>query len=305
MKTNRLLLHRFEELLDPAKPRQCPVKSILLGYGEISSIFELEENPGIAYKRMPLFKNRPEAKAYEKNYHTYCSKLLDAGLHLPEDETVIIDDIPGRPVVLYIAQEKLSPEDFVHKRIHRQDRDANMRMIERVISEILRVWHYNAEQAPALELSLDGQLSNWVLTEENRLFYVDTSTPLFRLEKKEQLDPDLLLQSAPGFLRWILKLFFLEEVMNRYYDLRQVMTDLAANLYKEKKPEIIPDVLTLINKHMPENLPPLTVKEIDKYYREDRKIWSLFLAFRRFDRWTKTKVFRKRYEFILPGKIKS
>jgi hypothetical protein len=303
MKTDATLLRRFEEALLPADPGHSPVRSNLLGYGEISSIFELAENPGVAYKRMPLFKDREEAGKYEGQYHTYCSKLKEAGLQLPEDETIIIDGIPGRPVVLYIAQEKLPPEDFVHKKIHRQSEEENRRMIERVVAETLKVWQYNARLAPATELSLDGQLSNWVMNGD-RLLFIDTSTPLFRIDGKEQLDPELLLQSAPGFLRWILRLFFLEDVMNRYYDLRLVLTDMAANLHKEQKPDLIPGTLEVINRLLPSDLPPLEQKEVDKYYREDKKIWSLFLAFRRFDRWVKTRLLRRRYEFILPGKIK-
>ena len=49
---------------------------------------------------------------------------------------------------------------------------------------------------------------------------------------------------------------------------------------------------------------PLSAGEIEKYYRTDRMIWALFLAFRRIDLFIKTKILMKRYEFILPGKIK-
>jgi hypothetical protein len=48
----------------------------------------------------------------------------------------------------------------------------------------------------------------------------------------------------------------------------------------------------------------LSVEEVKRYYREDKLIWRLFLLFRRMDRWLTTRVFGKRYEFILPGKIK-
>ncbi len=303
MKTDVLLLRHFEEALLPAHPGNSPIRSHLLGYGEISSIFELAGNPGVAYKRMPLFNDKEEAGKYEKHYHTYCSKLKEAGLQLPDDKTIIIDGIPGRPVVLYIAQEKLPPEHFVHKKIHRQTPDKNLQTIERVVTETLKIWQYNARQAPDTALSLDGQLSNWVL-DGDRLLFIDTSTPLFRIDGKEQLDPELLLQSAPGFLRWILRLFFLEDVMNRYYDLRLVLTDMAANLHKEQMPDLIPGTLEVINRLLPAELPPLEQKEVDKYYREDKKIWSLFLAFRKFDRWFRTRLLHRRYEFILPGKIK-
>ena len=47
----------------------------------------------------------------------------------------------------------------------------------------------------------------------------------------------------------------------------------------------------------------MTTKDVEKYYREDKMIWQLFLAFRRVDRFLTTKLLRRRYEFILPGKI--
>ena len=50
--------------------------------------------------------------------------------------------------------------------------------------------------------------------------------------------------------------------------------------------------------------PPLTTEEVAAYYREDRLIWSLFLAFRRLDRWMTIRLRRRRYEFILPGRIR-
>jgi hypothetical protein len=137
-----------------------------------------------------------------------------------------------------------------------------------------------------------------------RLYYLDTSTPLYRKHGTEQLDPRLLLQSAPGFLRWLLEWVFLDDVMNRYYDPRKVYTDLAANLYKEQRPDLIPDTVEIINRSQEGRYPPLTEKEIKRYYTEDRIIWSAFLNLRKLDRWISTRLRGKRYEFILPGKIK-
>ena len=119
----------------------------------------------------------------------------------------------------------------------------------------------------------------------------------------EQLDPKLLLQAAPSYLRWIFERLFLDDVMNRYYDSRKVYTDLAANLHKEQLPELIPDALQIINRLQDQAQPPLTGKELNRYYLEDKIIWSVFLSLRRFDRWVSTRLLRRRYEFILPGKI--
>ena len=50
----------------------------------------------------------------------------------------------------------------------------------------------------------------------------------------EQLDPELFLRSAPSFLVWLLRLLFLKDVVDRYYDFHLVAVDLIANFYKEQ-----------------------------------------------------------------------
>jgi len=92
--------------------------------------------------------------------------------------------------------------------------------------------------------------------------------------------------------------------MNRYYDSRQVLIDLAANLIKEQRPDLIAPAVQLINAYLPAEEPQVTQAEVQRYYREDKFIWSIFLAFRKLDRTLTTYFTRKRYEFILPGKIK-
>jgi hypothetical protein len=299
------LLKKFEAGLDPQNLKDSSVPALILGFGEISTVFQIGGCADIAYKRMPLFKGIASAESYSEQFLEYCNLLAESGLKLPESGTEIIA-LPGRPVVLYIAQEILPPERFAHKLIHVLNPDETGKMMERILSRIELVWNFNRDKKPLLELALDGQLSNWVVPENRQegLYFVDTSTPLYRKNGFEQLDPELLLQSAPGFLRWMLRLFFLDDVMNRYYDKRQVCIDLAANLFKEQKPEMVPFAVEIMNRMFFGKEKPLSTGEIEKYYRTDRMIWALFLAFRRIDLFIKTKILMKRYEFILPGKIK-
>jgi hypothetical protein len=305
MDIDRDLLTRFESGLDPQNLKESSVPAVILGYGEISTVFQIGECAGIAYKRMPLFRDTASAERYAAQFLEYCNLIAESGLKLPESRTGIVA-LPGRPVVLYIAQKILPPERFAHKLIHLLDSRETGKMIEKILLQIELVWSFNRKKKPLFELALDGQLSNWVVSENESdgLYFVDTSTPLYRKDGVEQLDPELLLQSAPGFLRWILRLFFLKDVMNRYYDRRQVCIDLAANLFKEQKPEMVPAAVEIMNGISFGRGNPLTAEEVKKYYSTDRKIWALFLAFRRIDRFITTKIMRKRYEFILPGKIK-
>jgi hypothetical protein len=302
MLIDKKLLFAFEEGLVPHKPETSKIRAKVLGFGEISSIFQVGENGETAFKRMPLFRDKHPAEIYSRQYYEYCEFLREAGLKLPEHGTTIVA-VPGRPVVLYIAQERFPADCFVHNILHTGKPDEIIDLVEQVVKEIEKVWDFNGKNRAGIELSLDAQLSNWV-KKGSDLYYIDTSTPLFRKGGAEQMDPEPLLKSAPSFLRWILRLFFLEDVMNRYYDRRLVYIDLTANLYKEQRPDLIPQVIDIINNRLQGTIPPLTMKEIDKYYREDKLIWTLFLTFRRIDRWISTKLLRGRYEFILPGNVK-
>ena len=305
MKIDHDLLRKFEAGLDPQNLKNSSVPAVILGFGEISTVFQIGECADTAYKRMPLFKDIASAERYSGQFLEYCNLLAESGLKLPESATGIVA-LPGRPVVLYIAQKILPPERFAHKLIHVLNPDETGKMMENILSRIGLVWRYNDEKRPRFELALDGQLSNWVVPDNRQddLYFVDTSTPLYRKNGVEQLDPELLLQSAPGFLRWMLRLFFLDDVMNRYYDKRQVCIDLAANLFKEQKPELLPLTVEIMNRMFFGKEKPLSAAEIEKNYRTDRMIWALFLAFRRIDMFIKTKIMMKRYEFILPGNIK-
>jgi hypothetical protein len=107
----------------------------------------------------------------------------------------------------------------------------------------------------------------------------------------------------------LIRLFFLEEVMTRYYDFRKVTIDLIANFYKEQRPEFIPMLIETANsffarEEAKSGIAPLTEKEIVSYYKEDATIWRVYLAFRKIDRFLHLKILQKPYVYILPGRIK-
>ena len=123
------------------------------------------------------------------------------------------------------------------------------------------------------------------------------------------MDPELFLRSAPRTLAWILRSFFLQDVLDRYYDFRRVVIDLVANFYKEQRPDLVPDLLEAANEFFEEEMGELAIKPIEEkevrdYYREDALIWRLYLNMRRLDCFLYTKVLRQEYPYILPGKIK-
>ena len=299
---DRDLLERFEAGLNPQRPDRSSIPARLIGYGEISAIFQLEDRP-VAYKRLPLFDTTAGAEEYAALYLEYCGLLEKAGLTLPPTGTAVVA-APGRPVTLYITQKLIPAEKFGHLLIHRLE-DADIPELFRcILDEADKIRACNETIGPDLEIAVDGQLSNWAALDDGRFCYLDTSTPFIKRSGVHQLNPKLILKAVPGPLRGIVERLFADEVLDRYYDPRLNMIDMIANLYKEQRPDLIPVALEEANLHLPDGTESITVKDVDSYYRQDRFIWSLFLALRRLDRWVATKVRRGRYEFILPGPIK-
>jgi len=318
MKIDIEVLKKLEKSIDTSNPEKGEVPIKVLGYGEISLVFELLNNPEqIAYKRIPIFDNETQVERHIWAYNEY-NRLLkeDVGLNLPEYDVAWFKDEEGK-IQFYCVQEKLPSESVGHNVIHQlSDQDVKT-LILLVLREMKKVWDY-AKNHNTIDLGLDGQISNFAIIGfdsnnpkvdlDTKLMYFDTSTPMFRINGNEAMEAVLFLKSAPSFLRWLLKALFLEETVGRYYDWRKVTIDLVANFFKEQKPELIPELINLVNKFFEEEandfeIEPLTLEEIKKYYKSDSRMWVIFQSVRRFDRFLRTKVFKKKYDFYLPGKI--
>ena len=312
------LLERFETGLDPLNPDLSKISAKIIGYGEMSTIFVIS-HPGqenIAYKRMPIFRSLDEMENYESLFAEYSTELSKIGINIPESAAARVIPDKGNSVI-YNAQERLPSASIGNALIQKLDKNSVRLLFLCVLRDLKKVFTSNIER-PYLKFGIDGQISNWAMkdysegkpvTEQTELFYIDTGTPLIRKDGIEQLNPELFLRSTPSFLVWLIRLFFLEEVMTRYYDFRKVTIDLIANFYKEQRPEFIPMLIETANHFFAREdtqfgISPITEKEIVSYYKEDATIWRVYLAFRKIDRFLHLKILRKPYVYILPGKVK-
>jgi len=308
------LLQAFEDELNPSDPEIHKMLRQVLGYGEISTVFELAEPAfaGFAFKRMSIFETAVELQEYLATYDEYHLLLKEKiGIKLPTHGYAACVNKSGRPI-FYILQEKAGSETIGHNALSTLSVDEAIGLFAQVLHEFGKVYAFNQAQSK-YEVAIDGQMSNWAIVQNDdatsHLIYIDTSTPIYRISGIDQLDPTLFLRSAPSFLRWILRLFFLEDVVNRYYDLRQVIVDLLGNLHKENLAYLIPTFIPIANDFLDTDLASLrpahiTENEVKAYYNEDRRIWALYANMRRLDRFLHNHLFRKQYPYILPGKGK-
>lgn len=319
MKIDIEVLKKLEKSIDTSDPEKGKVPIKILGYGEISLVFEIVGDPEqIAYKRIPIFKNEKQVNRHIWAYNEYNRILIqDVGINLPNYDVAWFKDNQDK-IQFYCVQEKISSESVGNRVIHDLSTEDIETLILLVMREMKKVWVYSKNHE-TIDIGLDGQISNFAIIgydpnnpkieKDTNLVYFDTSTPMFRKNGIEAMDAELFLESTPSFLKFLVKAAFLEEVVDRYYDWRLVIIDLIANFFKEQRPELIPGIIRQVNKFFKEeasefNMKPITFEEVQKYYKNDKMIWVIFQNARKIDRFIKTKLFKKKYDFYLPGKIK-
>lgn len=301
-------LQRFESGLDPRHPEQSEPGATVLGYGEMSTVMALD-TPGLggfALKRMALFHTGEEVDAYEKLLSDYLEVLSGAGLDLPAQTTVRTTSGRTAMPVLYIVQERLDPKRIGNAVVREAPEDEAVEVVRTVLERAVSVIAGASESR--IPIGLDSQISNWEVSPGLSLRYLDTGTPLMREDGNERLDSELFLRLCPAGLRWVLRRFFLQDVLDRFYDARLTSVDHVANLAKEGRADLIPAASKaasdVLRAQFGDEVAEVTAEEVTAFYRQDKLIWRLFLALRRLERAVTTGVRRKPYDVILPGRIR-
>jgi hypothetical protein len=263
-----------------------------------------------------MFYSTDELEPYLELYDNYLRHLTAAGINVVPAAITSVVPSQGN-IVIYIIQEKLDSKTLVNKAIHSFPDEEIENIFAAILSCIGKIFIYNDANEGQVAIGFDAQMSNWAivgyddeassLPDPLELLYIDTSSPLLCLDNQEQCDPELFLRSAPSFLRWVIRLLFMDDVMTRYYSRRQVTIDVLANLYKEKHTDMIPALLVTANTFLEQHVhstafKPITQQEVADYYKEDARIWSVYLAFRRLDRRLHHLLGRP-YPYVLPGPV--
>ena len=321
MNVNYELMVKFEADLNTRYPEENGIPTRVLGYGEVSTTLEIgpAQDASLAYKRMPMFKTEDEAVHYQRVYWDYIRVLEEQiGLHVVSSEIFHLPDPKSERWIVYLVQKKLPAKAIGNKVIRRAAVDEAQHLIQLLLRQIARAFDFNEAHGNELEVGLDGQISNWAILnfatgnpgwqEGIDFVFFDTGSPLLRKKGVEQLSPELYLRSAPSFLAWFLRVFYLDDVLNRYYEFREVAIDLLANLYKEQRADLVPPMVEVVNDFFAHDwdhgeIDPITVKEVRSYYRSDAWIWRFYLASRKVDRrlhW----LLGRHYPYVLPGKTR-
>lgn len=264
----------------------------VLGYGEISCVLAWrDDGRNIAAKRLPLFESNERFTAYRRAFDAYLEALTAAGVPVAPSRLETTQAADGR-LAVWCTQPLLDPHTIAPKWLSSADDEGARRLFAQVAALVC--------STVTPHLGLDGQLSNWAVV-DGGLLYFDVTTPMMRdNEGREALDTELFLASLPAALRPLVRRFLLRSILETYYQQREVLRDLLANLFKEGMGHLLPIGLEIVNEELSS---PLNEAEVRRYYRDDARMWALLQRLRRADRWWQRRVRCRQYPFLLPGEV--
>jgi hypothetical protein len=301
------ILTCFEEQLDLYNPEGGPYGCSIFDYGEVTVAITLEAIPGKILKRMSGFISRKEAEEYIAEEKRYFSLLLERGITPLETSLYAIT---GKTDVVYIVQDLVDKERLGNSIIHSASPAVLRQCLESLLERIISSIRFN-NNSDNIEAVADSQLSNWYFpVEGERPLLIDVGSPITRVKGKVYAFTQLFYRSFPWPLSSFVKLLgAVESYFNEYFDLRLAILDILGNYYKEQASERISESIIIINRWLakqPEGktIKPITIGEVKKYYGKDAALLELMFQVRRCTRFVRNKIFRSRYDYILPGKVK-
>jgi hypothetical protein len=264
----------------------------VLGYGEITTVVACTSGARrYACKRLPTFATRAQADRYAVLFEEYLGTLAANGVRVVPSVLQRLDRDDGS-VVLYCVQPMLPGEQIAVRVLARSDEGRAGALFETVFERVL------AGVSP--QVGIDGQLSNWVV-EDDDVLLLDVSTPMLKdAAGRDRLDVDLFLAAVPPLVRPVFRRYVVPSVVNKYHDPRGVTLDLVANLIKEGLEQHIEPFLEIANRRLPRSI---GVAEVRRYYAGDARVWAVWQAMRRCDRFIRTRLLGRPYPFLLPGRI--
>ncbi len=302
------ILTGFERQVDLYSPEGGPFGCRIIDYGEVTVVIGLDALPGMVFKRMSGFITEKETLEYIEEENRYYNLLKERGITVMNTDCYAIR---GKTPLVYLAQERVKKERLGNSIL----RDAPMEMvagcIEEVLDRIASCVRFNRGIAEGVQAAADSQLSNWYFPENaGPPLLIDVGSPITRINGKIYAFTQLFYRSFPWPLSSLVKMLgAVESYFNEYFDLRLAILDILGNFYKEQAAERITPCIEIVNNWLarqPESdtVKPITMIEVKRYYGKDAALLELMFQVRRYARFVRNRIFRGRYDYILPGRIK-
>lgn len=264
----------------------------VLGYGEISAVVSCASGGrSWACKRLPPFPGAADADRYAALFEEYVATLRARDVTVVPSTLQRVTRDDGR-VVIYCVQPLLPAGQLAVNVLERSGEAQARALFETILTRI--------RAAVSPQVGIDGQLSNWVVQDDD-VAMLDVTTPMLKdAAGRNRLDMELFLAAVPPPVRPLFRRYVVPSVVDKYHDPRGVTLDLVANLIKEGLESHIGPFLAVANCDL---RPPIAEADVRRYYAGDARVWTVWQALRRCDRFIRQRLLGQPYPFLLPGRI--
>jgi hypothetical protein len=230
-----------------------------IGAGEMTCVLAWD---GFACKRLPPLADRTRLDRHGALILEYVDRLKATGIEVIETAVQIIDR--SGYAVGYVVQPQLTPATLLPAFMATQAPSEALALAAKVFDAV--------ERATGSGIGIDANLSNWAV-KDGRPLYLDVSTPMLRdAAGHHRLDSDLFVSTMPRLLQGLVRRFFVNDLLDRYYLPRSVFENLLGDLPNCGLENLTMPLLEDVNRRLST---PLTTAHIDAYRREDRLTWGL------------------------------
>jgi Family of unknown function (DUF6206) len=280
-------LEALDATVEGAIERGDPARLPIVGFGEISLVLGWPpDRPVLAVKRLPVFQDVEAAERYQALVAAYIAALHERGIAVV-DTVVRAVAVPGA-VHVYLVQPLVPRERVLTMMLASEPHERAGVLVERLVDAICA----GVDE----RLGLDAQAGNWAV-EHDRLALFDVSTPLIRsADGRDLLDMAVFASVYPAALRPALRRIA-HAIAAQYHDPRGVLLDVASNLHKERLDRCVPLLLAAAGSRAG---PPVTHREVLRYFHRDRALWLLLQRLRRLDRAWQRAIRGRPYPILLP-----
>jgi len=300
-------LAEFERQIDLMQPEGGPFGCKIVGYGELTAVMTLEALPDNVYKRISGFISEAEARSYAEAINRYLKLLGERGILVAPTTT---NAIMGASPVVYLIQPLLNINRLGHFLLHTASKQELQEILEKVLDTLSSLLKQNRQIDNGIEVAADAQLSNWYFPVEGESpCLIDVGSPIFRINGRMETYSGNIYRALPQPIRWVVrKLRMVEDYFLHYFDMKGLIFDILGNMIKENAESRLPEGLAHINSWLqrhPEwaDIGPVTEKAVRRFYWFDAITLELLLRVRRYNRFIHNQILKKRYDYILPGKI--
>jgi hypothetical protein len=288
-------LARMHEALEQACRRGSPGDVPVLGYGEISLVVAWPpEQPRWAVKRLPVFPDDAAVDRYVAVLDRYVAALRERGVDVLDTEAVRVaghGDAGGDGVTAYLVQPVLPAASLAPTVLATAEPSPDHPLLAHVVDRIAAVVDSR--------VGLDAHVANWALADD-RVVYFDLTTPLLRDGAGHwEVDSRVLAAAVPWALRPAMTRLVIPGIEARYHDPRKVVLDVAVNLLRVR---LHPWLRPLLDTARSRTGIDISGDEVREDYRSEARTWRALQAVRRTDRVWQTRVRRRPYPFLIPGR---